>query len=171
MRRISKAYAILLIVAAGMALGGPAWGCGEAKPTVSTPPRAERMSGMLPVRMLEKGNLSEIHQNRELVFRDAAAWQKFYAQHHPGAPVPAVDFSREMVIAVLLSRNTGGYHVDLTSVEDTNDGVRVTYTETQPPPGAMVIQVLTQPYVLAAVPRRDGNVYFVHQTAPRKPPS
>jgi hypothetical protein len=126
----------------------------------------------LPMRTLAKGAFSGIQESRQEVIRDEAAWQRFWAQHstssRTGGPVPPVDFTKEMVIAVTLGRRTtGGYSIQLTNVEPQQDTLRIMVRRTAPPPGAMAIQALTAPFHFVAVPKSDLKPEFV-MTGPEK---
>lgn len=102
----------------------------------------------------------------ELVIRDANAWERAWKEHNsrmlPTPPLPAVDFTREMVLAVAPGeRPTGGWGVRIASTRVENGRLRVEVHETRPPEGAVVPMVLSQPYELVKVPRFDGDVVFV----------
>ncbi|NLO76019.1 MAG: protease complex subunit PrcB family protein, partial [Clostridia bacterium] len=43
-------------------------------------------------------------------------------------------------------RNTGGYDIEIASVEEVDGEILVIYQEKRPVPGQMVIQVLTYPW-------------------------
>src|SRR5688500_5722691 len=58
---------------------------------------------------------------RRSVIQDVATWSALWAQivstHSPKPPVPAVDFSREMVLfAAMGTRNSGGFVMSIDSV-------------------------------------------------------
>ena len=75
--------------------------------------------------------------------------------------MPAVDFSREMVVAVFLgSRPTAGYGVEIVRAVGNSGTLVVEYVETAPSRDAITAQVLTAPYHLAAIPKHDGEVRF-----------
>jgi hypothetical protein len=76
-------------------------------------------------------------------------------------PAPDVDFDSEMVVIVALgSRPTGGYYVKVTSVEASDGSILVRYEEGTPGPGCMVPQVITAPYQVVAVPKKEGTPRF-----------
>ena len=123
----------------------------------------------LSSRVLETGASSAMDtqpgKDYEYVIDDQAKWQALYAGHKPEGSAPAVDFARERVVSVLLARPTGGYAVRLVEVAAAQPaGTQVTYEEAKPGPDTVVIQVLTQPYVFAAIPIRPGPVSFKHLT-------
>ena len=61
------------------------------------------------LRTIDKGTESNVDDAKTVVVRDAAAWKKLWQGHAPDRALPAVDFSREMVVAVFMgSRPTSG---------------------------------------------------------------
>jgi hypothetical protein len=114
-------------------------------------------------RTLDKGDQSNIDAAKQVVVRDAAAWRTLWQQHSPDRPLPAVDFSKESVVAVFLgSKMTAGYTVTILSTTEGGDAFVVKYRETRPPAsGGVTAQVLTFPYHIVAVPKvTTTNVKF-----------
>jgi len=113
------------------------------------------------MRMIERGQLTWIDSPRQAVARTPDEWAKLYKAHAPDKQPPAVDFSKEMVLAVFLgSRPTAGFGVEITGTKEANGALIVQYRQTQPPPGAITAQVITSPYLMVAVPARAGDVKF-----------
>lgn len=70
-----------------------------------------------------------------------------------GVP-PAIDFDREGALFIISSpRSTGGYEIELRQVSRKGDTLVVDAVVTPPPADAMTTQVITTPFVIAAVPR------------------
>jgi hypothetical protein len=92
-----------------------------------------------------------------------ALWQALFANRSVMPPLPAIDFTREMVIAVAIgSRPTGGYRVEITAVHAMGGDLYISFRETQPDPATCVTtQALTSPAALARVSRSVGRVHFV----------
>ena len=68
------------------------------------------------------------------------------------APLPAVDFDKEMVAAVFLGEKpTGGYGVEISSAEVADRSLTVFVRETSPKPGAMVTQAINQPFHIVRI--------------------
>lgn len=153
----------LLVLLIGTPLGTVA-GCGQA----GNPSPAPGASGPMQAQVIVEGTFSQIPQDQEVVFEDQASWEAFYRRHDPQSQPPTVDFTRHQVVGVVLKRNTGGFTVALDEVREGPDRVVVAYTETQPSPDAVTIQVLTQPFFFATITRRDLPVTFEHrvETAP-----
>lgn len=113
------------------------------------------------LRTLGKGPMSAIDERRQVTIRSAAEWAALWKENGASEPVPAVDFSREMVVGVFLgSRPTAGYGVEIVRAIGNTAALIVEYVEATPSRDAITAQILTAPYHLAAVPKHDGTVTF-----------
>lgn len=118
----------------------------------STPP---------PVRTVGKGPMGAIDEPRQVTVRSAAEWGALWKENGATAPLPAVDFSREMVVGVFLgSRPTAGYGVEIVRAAGDSGTLVVEYVETAPSRDTITAQILTAPYHLAAIPKHGGEVTF-----------
>jgi hypothetical protein len=114
-----------------------------------------------PLRVLDKGDQSNVDEARQVVVRTAAGWTALWRQHAPDRPRPAVDFARDMVAGVFLgSRPSAGFAIDVVSAREEHGNLVVRYRESSPGPGAVAAQVITSAYCIVALPRRDGEVRF-----------
>jgi hypothetical protein len=128
----------------------------------------------LPLRSVSKGAFSGITDVRQEVIRDkeafAKVWDELQARSRPRPSLPEIDFAREMLVLVTLGqRRTGGFSIEVVNVEVRQDRLRVGVRRQNPAPGAMVIEVLTSPFHLVAVPKSDLRPEFVEigNTKPR----
>ena len=113
------------------------------------------------IRTVGKGPMSAIEEARQVTVRSAAEWGTLWKENGAGGPVPAVDFSRELVVGVFLgSRPTAGYGVEIVRAVGNAGTLIVEYVETRPSRDTVTAQVLTAPYHLAAIPKHDGMVSF-----------
>ena len=108
-----------------------------------------------------KGSRSGVREPLQIVIRSQAEWDALWKRHvsietNPSPP-RAIDFNKEIVIGVFLGEKpTGGYDMEIIRAEQTAGALVIHYREKNPPPGAIVIQVLTQPFhIIKAV--RDDN--------------
>lgn len=110
-------------------------------------------SGASP-RTIDKGAHSQITSSREVAVRSAAEWDVLWRAHQPAGPHAAIDFSKEMIVAVFLgNRPTADYSVTIVSAVEEGSVLRVRYRETPPAPDAMTAQILTYPYQIVAIPK------------------
>jgi hypothetical protein len=106
----------------------------------------------MPFTTIAAGQQSGIENQREIVVRTAADWKALWKEHSPDEPMPAIDFSKSIVVGVFLGvRNTGGHRVTITSVDPQAKGLVVAWREQKPAADAMVIQMLTFPFVLVRI--------------------
>jgi hypothetical protein len=114
-----------------------------------------------PARVLDRGAASLIEEARTVVATSPEQFAALWRQHAGSRPQPAVDWTRETVVGVFLGmRHTGGYSVEIVSVDSKPGAVTVGYRERRPTADSLTAQVLTFPFVLAAIPRTDATVQF-----------
>jgi len=104
----------------------------------------------VPFETLLDEAFSGLQEVRREVVRDEATWMRLWAQIHenvtPQPPLPPVDFSRDMLIAVATgTRPTGGFDIEIGSVALRADRLEVAVHETCPAPGDRVTQGQTHP--------------------------
>jgi len=122
----------------------------------------------VPFSTLAKGFVSGMHEPAQIVIRSQDEWVAVWGRHtraHAQPPsAPPVDFSREMVVGIFMGqRGTGGYEIEITRVERADSQLRVYYRSKDPEPGAMVTQMLTQPYHVIKLPRDDGPLVVLRE--------
>lgn len=151
----------LFVFMLGLAATG--LGCSAAE----TGPGEARITGTaVATQVLLDAADSGIRERARVVLRDQAEWRAFWnaamAKRLPVPEVPAVDFSRDMVLAAALGvRSTGGHDIMVSEVRRDDDGLSVRVLEISPDPGCLVTQALTAPVVAVRVPRAEGNVTWV----------
>lgn len=101
-------------------------------------------------------------------------WSNLWNQHtsntEPPPPVPQVDFTRYIVVAVFTGEQpTGGYSVEILSVENGGSqtkeqgAIAITVRYRQPKAGELVTEALTYPYHMIRIPKLDvSKVIFKH---------
>ncbi len=125
-------------------------------------PPVERLP--VPFTTLAMGEQSRIRQAETVVVRDGKQWAALWQRHADGAERPAVDFGRDMVIAVFLGqRPSGGYGVRIRDVREEPERITVHVQRVIPEPGSAVTQVITHPFVMIRLPRRDKPVTFAEE--------
>lgn len=122
------------------------------------------LQGVSPLRVLEKGDQSNMDDARQVTARTTAEWNTLWRRHSPDRDQPRVDFGRDMVLGVFLgSRTTAGFSVEIVSALVEEGILVVRLRETRPQTDRIVAQVITSPYHLVAVPRHSGDVRFENQ--------
>ena len=103
-------------------------------------------------RTVAKGDQSNVDDAKQILVRTEAEWTKLWNQHAPDHPKPAVDFSKEMIVAVFMgSRPNAGFSTTITSAMAANGALVVRYKETAPGAGAVRAQILTFPFHIVAI--------------------
>ena len=144
--------------------------CSNSEATLSPGPHGESLQ---IVRLRAEPYSFEFYSGLEkpdrIVVRDPiqwdALWAQIYAKQLPVPPVPAIDFSREMLVVVALgSRSSGGYGIIVDGAnESENGGIAVTVRSIAPR-NCVVTLAFTQPVDIARLPRRDGSVSFIERS-------
>ena len=125
-------------------------------------------SERVPFVTIDQGFRSGVRERKFLVIKTEPEWKAVWQSHgQPLIPVkelPRVDFDKEMVVAVFVGEKpTGGYKVEMTSIEEEREKgrLRIVLRESKPPVGSIAIQALTQPYQILRVKKTDLTTTFV----------
>jgi hypothetical protein len=111
--------------------------------------------------------LSEVVQDQG---RWAALWERIHRRIEPPPPLPPVDFSRHMLIAVATgTRRSGGFRVAVRGVAIHEDRLVVEVLETCPAEGSMVTMALTQPVEVVRLEKLPQTPDFRFVKAPSCP--
>ncbi|MEJ2678089.1 MAG: protease complex subunit PrcB family protein [Gemmatimonadota bacterium] len=110
-------------------------------------------------------SMSGFHVSIRQVINTELGWQGFWGEYQaymaPAQPMPAIDFTKKMVIAASMgSRPTGGFSIRIESVLRNGDGYDVGIVETSPGSSCVVTQAVTAPVTAVAVPATDGDIHF-----------
>jgi len=164
MRNFLKA--LMLAVLTAYCSGNEATQGAPLAPGVQQPVTVTRLaSGSEP--LTQNSGISE---STRLVVRDAAVWADTWARIRPERPapaLPAVDFSREMlIVAGLGTRPSGGHSIIVESASREGESLQVVI-RTETPVGCVGIAALTAPVDVARVPRTDGDVRFTERSVTR----
>jgi protease stability complex PrcB-like protein len=104
-----------------------------------------------------------------IVVRDQGSWEALWARIYRGfspvRPVPAIDFSREMlVVAALGSRSSGGYGILIDGANESEGAGLAVTVRSISPKNCLVTLAFTAPVDIARVPRREGSVTFIERS-------
>jgi PrcB C-terminal len=146
----------------------------SAAPEPATPPPSAApaapyapydASGALPIRRIGQWTASGITSPERKVIRDDSTFAQFWQALAAGQR-PAVDFSRDVVIAVAAGqRPTGGHSIAVEQVARAGKSMTVDVVETVPGPGCWTTQQITQPVDVVVVAAADAPTWsFSDQT-------
>jgi hypothetical protein len=108
--------------------------------------------GALELRRIGQWTRTGVGESRRLIIRDANAWASFWSELGVGDR-PAVDFTRDVVVAVAAGqRPTGGYEIAVDRVRQADGELTVEVVETTPGPNCTTTTSLTQPVDVIVVP-------------------
>jgi hypothetical protein len=138
----------------------------SAAQTLAPPPAqapiqdtAQKEQGYVPygsddgvqIRRIGQWTHTGIREARRTVIQDANAWAAFWSELGVGDR-PAVDFSRDVVIAVAAGeRPSGGHEIAVTKVTQRDGELRAEVTETAPGPNCLSTSALSQPVDVVVV--------------------
>jgi hypothetical protein len=121
------------------------------------PYEAAGASRTLDLRRIGQWTRTGIGESRRLIIRDANAWDQFWSELGVGDR-PAVDFTRDVVVAVAAGqRPTGGYEIAVDRITQANGELRVEVVERTPGPNCVTTASLTQPVDVVIVPAADAR--------------
>lgn len=116
------------------------------------------------IEVLTEGSHGGYIDSKYLVIKDPKTLQQVYSKinmiRRPGIPVPKIDWSKEMVIALFMGqKNYGGYTISVDDVKQTTDGKTEIMIKENAPKG-MATTVITQPFYFCKVKRTDNEILF-----------
>ena len=136
----------------------------QAQPETSAAPAqgyapygAAAATRTLDLRRIGQWTRTGIGEARRLIIRDANAWDQFWSELGVGDR-PAVDFTRDVVVAVAAGqRPTGGYEIAVDRITQANGELTVEVVERTPSPNCVTAASLTQPVDVVVVPAADAR--------------
>jgi hypothetical protein len=128
----------------------------NAEAPIPTVPFSVIVSGYYPI--------SGVDKNRKLeVFRDQASFNARLAEYVESVQEHTVDFStKRVVLSDLGQRNTGGYSVATSEIQEFSDYVMVSITITKAGADCAVSQAFTSPFEFIEV-RSTKEILFTEQ--------
>lgn len=122
----------------------------------------------VPFTTLERSKYGNHATAQKYMFNDSDSWEKHYKTYHSDK-VPAVDFTKEMVLGVYLGQKpNSAYHVEIKEIRKLPDSLDVLVENSGPQPGKMYLQVITHPYHLIKTEKTDKAITWTHTTKQEK---
>lgn len=119
----------------------------------------------IPFTVVDSGPISGIEKLDYKTIRTVKDFNRLWdtlKSHAPDkAATPSVDFSSEMVMAILLgNREKSGYDIKIDRVIDENKRAVVDMTITEPAEECISAQIITSPYVIIKTPALSKPVVY-----------
>jgi len=114
---------------------------------------------------IEKGYVSGFRERSFRVVTNNSDWQNLWdivnSIRTPQPPLPEIDFTETMIIAVFQGcKPTGGYSIEITKVVETESALEVYVEETSPGPWCVVTCALSEPHHIIKIPKSDKEFIF-----------
>jgi len=100
----------------------------------------------------------------EVVVRDEDLWARVSASVQPLAPFESVDFSQAMVALIALPKESGGYMIEVETVESLDGVITVSYLVSEPGTDCITPTALSLPFQAVFFKREEGEVRFARRT-------
>ncbi len=117
--------------------------------------------GAVEVRILDQGQYAGIEERKNYRIRSLDELQQLWNMvYGPAGPaIPGVDFAKDEVLAVFDgSHSTGGYSVEVESVQDTGLARVIQVIRTAPGTSCITTEALTSPFQMVVVPKTDLSI-------------
>jgi len=110
------------------------------------------------------GHYGSTREPIERVLRDQASFDEAISELTPLDELPAVDFGQTMVGLIAVPTESGGYIIEVQSVEKTGEELTVHYRLSAPGDDCITPQALALPFQVVIIAKTQGNVSFVRET-------
>lgn len=114
---------------------------------------------------LGMGHSGTVRDTVEAVARSAAEWEALQQAVQPMEPFRDVDFTQYMVALVAVPTESGGYIVEVESVEEMDGQIHISYVLNTPKSDCVTLTALAMPFQAVVVRRADGDVHFTRRIA------
>jgi hypothetical protein len=122
----------------------------------------------IPFQTADATSMSGIHEAHTVVVKDALTWAGLWSEHAPGRPLPAVDFTANMVVGVFMGSGANScFTTAIDGVARTADKIIVHELRSVPGPDILCAMHVTTPAHLVVIPRSDLPVEFATEVATR----
>lgn len=118
----------------------------------------------IQVRALDSTKDSGVLTKREVVVKDQDSWAALWAEHGKGRALPAVDFSRQMVVGVFVGQlYSPCYNMHIQSITSDQSKVTVHYVIVPPPVGMLCVATVASMAQVVAIDRTSLPVVFTSE--------
>lgn len=112
-----------------------------------------------------RGQSASTRDTLEVIIRSADEWSRVSDQFQPVNPFPDIDFSQTMVGLVSIPANSGGYSIDVESVELVDSTLEIAYVLNVPGSSCITPQALAEAYQVITIRQADfSDTEFTRRT-------
>jgi len=119
----------------------------------------------LPFDNLGVGPTATLTDTTEILLYSPDEWDAYRSRLHSVGAFKPVDFTQEMVALIAVPEESGGYSVEVESVEQKDSVIVVSYVLLSPERDCVTPMGRAVPYQAVSVRRADGPVRFERRTA------
>jgi hypothetical protein len=115
-------------------------------------------------KVLDHSQISGFTFQKFFEIRTAQEFEDFWTIHSQPSnkPLPKIDFTQEMVLAVFYGQQqTGGHDIYIHSVEELETELLVRVHPVEPKPGSIRTMMITQPNMIISLPTNPKPVHFI----------
>jgi hypothetical protein len=128
----------------------------------------------LPFERVVKDSFSGVHEKKNVVIRDEAAWARLWAEHtagrSPAPELPKIDFTNKMLVGVFAGDSSSGCHtIAIPHVVAGTSSIKVEVDERELQTFDVCPAVVTQAMQIVAIERSDITVEFVSSAGAELP--
>ncbi len=124
----------------------------------------EDLSESLYFETIGRGQTGDGRDVVEVVARDAESWARLSTSVRPLAPFKKVDFSQAMVALIAIPTESGGYSIEVETVESLDGVITISYLLSEPGTDCITPTALALPSQAVFFKREEGEVRFVRRT-------
>jgi hypothetical protein len=119
-----------------------------------------------PIGMGQRGIVTDTLNASHWVLRDEASWLAAQDSLSPLGPFKTVDFDQAMVVVIALPAVSGGYSIEVASVERQVDRIAVEYVISEPSSDCIPVVGAALPFQAVRVRKDDLPVEFEERREP-----
>ena len=159
-KNASRSTSLILLVLSGAALVTSGCDRNRLIDTVETGSFSEN----LPFETVGIGQRITITATTELIIRTEAEWLELSRTMTPYEAFSTIDFDQVMLAVVAVQVDSGGWAVDVESVEQADGKIEVAYVISEPGVDCITPQALATPFQVIKVRKMDGDVTFISRS-------
>ncbi len=157
-RKTGQSLMTMLRFACALGLTGLFMGCAPDSEIISE-------GEFLYFETIGMGQTGAVSDVAEWVVRDSVSWVLASDSLHPLAPFKPVRFDQTVVVAIAIPEESGGYSIEVESVERLEDEIVINYLLQEPAGDCITLAAPALPFLAIAVRRfEEERVSFVRRT-------